>query len=145
MATGTVPAPAKTDTNSDDAVLNLCKYLSDKGIVSIEKLPERFRGAEVLSKALSLGFIEVGQRQYAIVNKKVEVRDELIDADDKRSGYRQVIDKFPEAHVSDEWTWTDLKAPKRKQLWEVLEEQPSLPEQCRLHVRLTSGGMGMAV
>lgn len=141
-ATATAPKPSKHI--EDEKVLELCTELRGKGPVLIEDMPERLKDAAVLAKALVLGFILVGQRQYALIAKRVRVND-VPDEDNPRIT-RQQIEKDMVCDYSEEWTWTDLKGPKRKQLEELLQEKDdSLPKECRLHVRLTSEGLAQTV
>jgi hypothetical protein len=130
MSAATAAAPAAPQ-KPEEQMADLLTHLAGKGAVQINKMPERLKGAQLLSKALIKGYIEIGQRQYAIVSPEVQVK---VDKDGKQS-----IHKTYEAHVSDEWTWTNLKGPKHKQLWELMEED--IPEGCELHVKLTAEGM----
>lgn len=144
-------APVQTPVAHDQQVMDFLKFLSNKGPVAIEDLPERFRNAAFLSKVLVKDYIEIGQRQYAVASPG----DGVTVKTDHQTGVQTVHRKL-DCHISDEWTWTNLKAPKRKQLWELMEEEEisaqkpegedtRLPKEVRLHVRITAEGLAETV
>lgn len=128
---------------ADADLKGLCKHLSGKTAVAIEDLPRNFQSPGLLAKALHKGFMEIGRQSYsesiASLTVKKEKGSVVIDSEG-----RQVIVKEMRATPDNAWNWTNLSGPNRKPFIEVLAEDKSLPDNLKLHVRLTTAGLAVS-
>lgn len=135
---------AQVEEKVDD-LRPFCQYLAGKPHVAVEDLPKPLQAQAVLAKAVSKGYAEIGRRSYSEIIVSMTPKKEKNGHPMMDENFRQVVTKEIKAVPDNEWSWTNLSGQNHKPLAEVLAEDAKLPDEVKLHVRLTTAGLAASL
>ena len=130
--------PKSPDAGFEARIREMGRHLAPRPPALLGELPKpEWRDPFFLAKALDAGLIEIGRPEYCITAAARMV--------EKPNGQKKLEVGGPEVRCDAGWSWTDLKHPKSKNIFGVLEEDAKETDpRIKIHVRLTAKGMAQA-